>query len=66
MVYILNRVKLYFVYITVQYGGTSFFFFFPPLWYSIVQYLGVYVLEMLNPYWGYELYSLSLAIVLEK
>lgn len=28
MVYILNRVKLYFVYITVQYGGTSFFF--PP------------------------------------
>lgn len=29
MVYILNCVKLYFVYITVQYGGTSFFFFFP-------------------------------------
>jgi len=25
MVYILNCVKLYFVYITVQYGGTSFF-----------------------------------------
>ena len=37
MVYILNRVKLYFVYITVQYGGTSFFF--PP---PLVQYCTVF------------------------